>query len=85
MPLEAVWYSRACVQNIWVQTLDNASDFSSLICFSVNTFLCEEMLSLIFVYANTIILGCGFIVLEKRTQAIMWKLLGGGWGGGLVI
>lgn len=82
MPLGAVWYSRACVQNIWVQTLDNASDFSSLVCFSVNTFLCEEMLSLILVYANAIILGCGFIVLEKKNTGHDVEVTE---GGGLVI
>lgn len=39
----------------------------------VNTFLYEEMLSLIFVKMPSF-LGVDFIVLEKRTQAIMWKL-----------
>lgn len=53
--------SRTCVQNIWVQTLDNPPDFSSLfVPLFVNTVLCEEMFSLILFYENAIIPGSRF-------------------------
>lgn len=48
----------------------------------VNTFLCGELLSLIFVYENAIILGCGFYCSGEENTGHYVEVTE---GGGLVI